>query len=68
MSEDEKKYPTESGFYHALWKSGKKRRAYFTVVTQEKGERKSRGKWGTKKPGDLNYIPLIDPIEWYENE
>lgn len=64
---DGKKYPTESRIYKARFKSGSTRNSYFTVVTQEKENRKSWGKWGSVKPGSLNYTPLNDPIEWLSN-
>ncbi len=62
-------YPQESGYYEALFISGKKRIAYFTLITTPNENRKSYGRWGTTHPTKFweNYIPLIDPIAWQPN-
>ena len=61
-------YPNESGFYIARFKSGINRKAHFTLITTPKEDRKSIGKWGSHKPGTVNRIPFIDPIEWKNND
>lgn len=58
-------YPKNSGKYIAIFPSGRKVKALFTLISPYSNNSKGYGKWGE---GEIwgDYTPLVNPLIWLD--